>query len=140
VVVPVSEIQLLCDACGVLIGPRDGGIWMPSESLRAATIAWNDYRAIERRRDEALERQGRFRFLTLADLDCPPLAAWAVLHYACDSAPTTEAYEISAYRAGTARALLVWTLHLHEKGWVADTNWDALVRRLLTQSGLSVDV
>lgn len=63
-------------------------------------------------------------------------AYWRVAHLECH--PDTEAvsYGIELHRACTPRQLLLWTAHLSEKPWLANTTWMSLVRSVAENARL----
>lgn len=58
----------------------------------------------------------------------PESADWRVAHMDCLPEVEGVSYGIELFRACTPRQLLLWTAHLSEKPWLANTKWMSLMR------------
>ncbi len=54
-------------------------------------------------------------------------ARWSCIHSDCDGQPEVDGYYIDMHQIRTTEAVLAWTLHIYDKGWLEDTNWKGVV-------------
>lgn len=59
--------------------------------------------------------------------------SWYYGHWQCQ--PARAEYAIEEYALQTPAQVREWTLHLSEKRWFVNTDWDALLRRLGLDEG-----
>lgn len=71
------------------------------------------------------------------EINMPPEdgGLWRSLHTGCSE---DDYYGIDLEQVSDYRGLLRWTAHLMDKNWLAQTNWSALIRSVLTDKGVAV--
>lgn len=65
----------------------------------------------------------------------PDEIRWHVYHARCDPWPDKDAYQIDVERLRTWQQLARWTSDLMAKNWLADSDWDDLLRELADDRG-----
>lgn len=65
----------------------------------------------------------------------PDGITWRAYHARCDPWPEKGAYQIDVEQVRSWRQLVSWTSHLMAKNWLADSDWDELLRELADDRG-----
>lgn len=121
---PSDGLVWRCEVCRNPIADEEGYITISYADLddhRLATEKANAWKAAE------IERTGSTWIATPITL-YPDYVRWRILHGTCDPQPQSSDYWIGVERVRTPRALLGWTAHLLEKGWLRHTSWAYILR------------
>jgi hypothetical protein len=65
----------------------------------------------------------------------PDEITWRVYHDQCDPWPEQDGYQIDVERIRSWQDLARWTSDLMAKNWLADSDWDGLLRELADSKG-----
>jgi len=68
-------------------------------------------------------------------LSLPDEIRWRVYHDQCDPWPDKDGYQIDVEQIRTWPQLARWTSDLMAKNWLADSDWDCLLRELADGKG-----
>lgn len=135
--VSAAPAGLLNDACFICRHPVRcaGYVILYGSDLRPVEEWW---RAFDERTSAAeveARARGRLHAIDVSDL-CggPDDAPWRLLHATCDDHEDSGDYWLEIAAPLTVDQLLMWTLHLSEKDWVAHTNWRSFVYQLVSET------
>lgn len=106
----------VCDKCGKDVRTEDGVIDIDTQEINDIGPAWEVW------------NQAHPGPVPLNEfLNAPGSVKWQWGHLAC---VTGDMYQIPADRFDSLGKALDWTLHMTEKPWLPNTDWNSLVRRL----------
>jgi hypothetical protein len=129
----VGRITWLCDVCGQPIKAKTGYVTVDDgKALRQ----YGDAEEREFRREVEARANGQIAFIELTEmLSWPDSVKWQALHHDCDPDPERGDYWFGVERVDTLARLLDWAAHLSEKNWIAQTDWDDLLRTVAAAAG-----
>jgi hypothetical protein len=121
----MSDLAAICDRCRTEVPDGAGYLCVRYEDIhrcRRETRAWQEAHPGDAHDIREL-------------LSMPDDIAWRVYHAACDPWPDRDAYQIDVERIRTWQQLARWTSDLMAKNWLADSDWDDLLRELADDRG-----
>jgi hypothetical protein len=121
----MTDLTAICDGCHTPV--LDGTGWL---GVRYADI--HRYTRERREWDEA--HPGSAHWIGEL-LSLPDPITWRVYHDRCDPWPDQDAYQIDVERIRTWQQLARWTSDLMAKNWLAESDWDDLLRELADDRG-----
>lgn len=116
-------IEWRCAVCEAPVADGEGYLHVSFAAIDAREAALAE-------RDR--EHPRGLRVYTLAALlNGPKPVPWEVHHARCDPRSRSNDYAIEIERIRTTVDLLEWCAHLLEKVWLSETDWPALLWRVL---------
>ncbi|MET8404482.1 hypothetical protein [Streptomyces sp900116325] len=106
------DLHAICDTCLTVIADGDGHIWIDQDLA---------HKTSRRQRGDDIPWPGSDGTENIAIDGGVP---WQTTHTSCAPHKPEWAYAIPVERITTWPALVHWTAHLMNKGWVEVTNWD----------------
>lgn len=121
----MTDLAAICERCREAIGDGAGFLCVRYEDI-------NRYRREMAEWEQAHPGDAH----TIAEvIAMPDEIAWRVYHDRCDPWPGKDAYQIDVERIRTWQQLARWTADLMVKNWLADSDWDDLLRELADDRG-----
>ncbi|MER5653479.1 hypothetical protein ABT076_10730 [Streptomyces sp. NPDC002131] len=125
------DLQAICDGCLTVITDGEGNVWTDrhiaektSRKARGEDTSWMDDEPLADATDA----------LTVGEAG----VTWHVTHTGCAPVMPSWAYAIPVERITTWPAVLHWTAHLMDKGWLAATDWSLLLLKTVEPQRASV--